>query len=283
MFSITLPGKTFLLGEYVVLDGGPGLMLTTPPYFEMHLRDKPQLPSVPNPAFHPQSPAGLWIEKNSDFFKQYHLDFFDPHEGKGGFGASSAQFISVYAALHSIEKTAHGMEKLLADYFSVVKSTEGVLPSGADLVAQVCKDITYWHRAEQQLDQVTWPFQQLSYCLIRTGYKCATHQSLKKLPPDALVEMSDLVKQGYAAFRSADSLALVNAVNEYAAWMKRVNCVVATTEDLLQFFASSRLIEAAKGCGALGADVILVLLATEKLPSFLAWLQERDMIPVNYL
>ena len=254
---ITLPGKTFLLGEYVVLDGGPGLILTTPPYFEMHLRDKPQLPSVSNSAFHPQSPAALWIEKNKDFFKKYHFDFFDPHEGKGGFGASSAAFISAYAAQYPIEKTVQGMEKLLASYFSVVKPTEGVLPSGADLVAQVCGDIVYWHRAKQQLDQLTWSFQNLSYCLIRTGYKCATHQALKKLPPDALVEMSDLVKQGYAAFKSADPVALIDAVNQYAACMKSVNCVVAITEELLQFFNNSGLIDAAKGCGALGADVVL--------------------------
>ncbi len=278
MFSTRIPSKTFLLGEYVVLDGGPGLILTTPPYFTMQMNQHLKCFSP----FHPQSPAGLWLEKNADFFNEYHLDFLDPHDGKGGFGSSGAEFISVYSAKHSIQKTVAGIEQLLADYFSVIPIAEPVLPSGADLVAQVCGGITYWHRANQQLDSLDWPFQNLSYCLIRTGYKHPTHHGLKKVSANALTAMNHLVEQGYAAFKSKNSLALTQAVKEYATWMRKVDCVLAATEELLQFLSGSKLIDAAKGCGALGADVILILLATEKLPAFLAWLQTHKLKPVVY-
>src|SRR5262249_7567087 len=128
MISINLPSKTYLLGEYIVLEGAPCLILNTPPYF------KAEFPSTVKNDFHPKSPAGLLLEENADFFKNDTVEFFDPHEGKGGFGASGAQFIAAYAALHGIQKNVEWLEILLKDYWNILKATNKVLTSGADLI-----------------------------------------------------------------------------------------------------------------------------------------------------
>lgn len=289
-----IPSKTYLLGEYIVLDSGPCLILNTPPCFtvNIHFTQKGQ---VPKPSFHPQSSAGLWLQKNAHFFVHAQIDFFDPHQGKGGFGASGAEFLAVYTAQYGIEKNIDWLEKMLESYWGVVEATNGILPSGADLVAQGCgsedldpqsdvslpSSIIYWHRAKKQLDHLNWSFPDLSYCLIRSGYKCPTHQNIKKIPNHIVNEMSQVVEEGYKAFQSKNAAHFVDAIKNYADWMKKEGCLFTKTEEMIQFLYRSGFIEVAKGCGALGADVILVLLRPEKMPAFLAWLEEYQIIPVT--
>ena len=92
--ELSVPSKTFLLGEYVVIHGGPALVLTTEPRFTLYaLLQKTQRQID----IHSKSPAGKWIEQHADFYQQYHLQFNDPHQSKGGFGASGAQFILLEA------------------------------------------------------------------------------------------------------------------------------------------------------------------------------------------
>jgi hypothetical protein len=362
---LNIPSKTFLLGEYVALNGGPCLILTTPPYFQIAFQQKTFQKSPPSPLspFSPYSPAGKWIEKHRDFFKHYHIDFSDPHEGKGGFGASSAQFIGVYQAIYPIEKTREYIENLLEAYWETFPKDTQVLPSGADIVAQIFGGVTYWHRlaelspqrdagdpssrfvappkeplclnaviqrsakhdegspwykeilrrklaslreaaplddngkgffydvwhsgqrAWSSLDDsraASWPFPDLSYCLIRTGQKQNTHQNLSKLSTSACAQMAQVVEDGLAAFTSKNALAFIEAVTHYARWMKQEKCVVPNTEALIQQLYASTFIEAAKGCGALGADVILALLRPEKMQNFLEWLRMREWEVVNF-
>ena len=314
-----IPSKTYLLGEYIVLDAEPCLILNTPPYFKVNIDCNYSLPfssSLRLPrfarnddknggravtidfthkkqvhSFHPQSSAGLWLQKNAHFFENTQIDFFDPHEGKGGFGASGAEFLAVYTAQHAIQKNIDWLEKMLASYWGVVGATNGILPSGADLVAQACgsenadpqsdallsSTIVYWHRAKKRLDNVTWSFPDLRYCLIRSGYKCPTHQNIKKIPSHIVSEMSQVVEEGYRALQSKNAAHFVDSVKNYADWMKKEGCLFEKTEELIQFLYRSNLIEVAKGCGALGADVILVLLHSEKMPAFLAWLEAYQL------
>lgn len=281
-----IPSKTYLLGEYIVLDAGPCLILNTPPYFEVNITKEVQ---ETKHTFHPQSSAGLWIQKNAHFFENTQIDFFDPHQGKGGFGASGAEFLAVYAAQHGIEKNIDWLEKMLESYWGVVGRTDAILPSGADVVAQACdsenldpqvsSSVIYWHRAKKQLDNLIWSFPDLSYCLIRSGYKCPTHQNLKKIPAHIVNEMNQVVEEGYKAFQSKNAPHFVDAIKNYADWMKKEGCLFEKTEELIQLLYRSELIEVAKGCGALGADVILVLLHPEKMPAFLVWLEEYQIIP----
>lgn len=277
-----LPSKTFILGEYVVLDGGPGLILTTPPYFEVQIQATKDPEILHTHAFHPQSPAGIWVQQHPDFFKHHHIDFFDPHHGKGGFGASSAQFIGVYDAIHPIQKEVSALKNLLNAYWATYPTATKPLPSGADLVAQIFGNVVYWHRAQQQLSSDYWPFKDLDYCLIHTGHKISTHENLMHLPSSAaLTQMAHVTEEGAEAFRLHNTPRFIEAIQHYARWMQQEKCVIPTTQTLIELLYESKLIAAAKGCGALGADVILVLADPEKMPHLLRWLNHRN-ITVTY-
>jgi mevalonate kinase len=280
MISITLPSKTFLLGEYVVLEKGPGLILNTAPRFEMRLTQ----PNGISEVFHPASPAARWICQHLDFFQKFNIRFFDPHEGKGGFGASSAQFIAVFAAQMALQQQQRAFDPLdanlfLENYFNVF-DTSTTLPSGADVVAQVCGGAAYWHRAENNLVILNWPFMDLAYCLLRTGYKQPTHLRLQRLSKAAYAEMANIVQEGYTAFQSNDASLFAHTVADYYACMKKEKCLLESTINLVEYLYQSKLILAAKGCGALGADVVLALLRPEKIGAFLAFLQANSIEPV---
>jgi hypothetical protein len=85
---IRIPSKTFVLGEYLVLQGGPALVLCHPPYFEAE-RGSSDRPLAS------QSPAGQLAKKTG--FDLSTLAFRDPHQGRGGFGGSGAEFLAVWA------------------------------------------------------------------------------------------------------------------------------------------------------------------------------------------
>src|SRR4051794_4338735 len=91
VFSV--PGKTFLAGEYLALSGGPSLVFASEPRFELSVTSG----AGKAEGIHADSPAGLFIKKNQDYFKNFDLVFHDPYQGKGGFGASTAQFLGAYA------------------------------------------------------------------------------------------------------------------------------------------------------------------------------------------
>ena len=92
-FILTAPGKTFFLGEYAVLDEGVGLLCCTKPQFKLIVKKDFSGEFL---GVHPDSPAGLWVRQNQWILKDFHLEFRDPHLGRGGFGASTAQFLLVY-------------------------------------------------------------------------------------------------------------------------------------------------------------------------------------------
>src|ERR1700729_3734074 len=95
--KITIPSKTFLLGDYISLLGGPVLVLNTEPVFQCLLEKSSGDQTIPHYfGIHPESTAGKFIQRFANDFAGYDLTFFDPHQGAGGFGASSAQFVMVY-------------------------------------------------------------------------------------------------------------------------------------------------------------------------------------------
>jgi mevalonate kinase len=278
--SIQFPSKTFLLGEYIVLDQGPCLILTTPPYFEMKFTPQRNMFYSNKQIFHPQSPAGIWVQQHADFFRAYQLEFFDPHAGKGGFGASGAEFLSVYNAIYPLKKNTDFIERLVHDYQAICASQATKIPSGADLVAQIYGRITYWHRIKNVISTSNWPFEDLSYLLIRTGQTCVTHEAIKKLPKTTVDSMTQITQEGYSAFQTKNRLGFIEAIKGYADCMKQAGCLLDTTENLIQTLYQSHLIRAAKGCGAMGAEVVLILIDTEKVEAFSAWLERMKIVSV---
>src|SRR4051794_11791453 len=92
MVTYSIAGKVFILGEYAVLGGLPALVGTVSPRFKMFL-------SQTQDFIHPDSPLGRlqsWAKKMG--LPDLGFRFEDPFEGRGGFGASTAQFAMAYLA-----------------------------------------------------------------------------------------------------------------------------------------------------------------------------------------
>lgn len=97
------PGKTFLLGEYSVLSSGSSLLFCSEPYFEMYLSldGEGRMDGI-----HSKSEAGKWVKAHPKDFSNVDVKFVDPHQGSGGWGASSSQFL--FVCLWSLMKQGGG-------------------------------------------------------------------------------------------------------------------------------------------------------------------------------
>lgn len=270
--ELTVPSKTFLLGEYVALKGGPVIILTSESRFTLVVNPSGEH-TMKVAGIHPASPAGKLLQRYPECYRDFDLTFIDPYQGLGGFGASSAQFIllfSLKAKLPAIDE-----ETLLAEYRQLAWQGEGMPPSGADLIAQLHGGICCFHQAEKNLQIFSWPFSDLAYCLIHTGNKLATHDHLKELKPFDETALSDIVFFGWESLQKADSHQFTDAIKNYARVLLELGLVALPTMTMLEHLNAHPDILAAKGCGALGADVILLIFTKKKHDSILAWLTEK--------
>jgi mevalonate kinase len=242
-----IPGKTFLLGEYAALNGESALLLTTSPCFTLALH-KNVLPST----IHSHSPAGRFWQKNRR--AGYSLQWQDPYQGLGGLGASSAQFIGAYFASNTLQNLAIQHESLLEAYYQTAWSGEGCKPSGYDVLAQLQPPncAVYINKNEHILTNITWPFNDIAFILLHTGKKLATHQHL------------------------ASSIMPADTINASYHELTRLNLVAAHTLQCISELKKHKFILALKGCGALGADVILVLVPKVDLCDSLVILSKEE-------
>lgn len=88
---ISFPGKTFLIGEYAVMKGGPALLVNTSPRFRFQVQHPVKKSLHP---FHKDSPAGLFIEENKKNFSSVSINYMQAYGS--GFGLSGAEFNCVY-------------------------------------------------------------------------------------------------------------------------------------------------------------------------------------------
>ena len=272
------PSKTFLLGEYVALDGGPSIILSTAPRFRLRITDKkPVSKGVAKPPFAPQSPAGRFLAKLGP--KTAGFEFTDPHHGQGGLGASSAQFALVYSWAKRLE-SSDGIDwaALLAEYRACASSGEGTPPSGADVVAQLFGGICYFDGRSMKAERLRWEFPSLSFTLLRTGVKLATHEHLKHpqaAPHGALRECVALARN---AFLEKDESSLVAAVERCGAVLGEAGLTASATVGLLRALRTQASgVRAAKGCGAMGSDVIAVLHDRDALGSLAKWVESKGL------
>lgn len=257
-----IPAKTFLLGEYAALQGGPALVLTTKPCFEIGLSSESN-PTVSDASIHPESPAGrFWANANMPS----QLTWCDPYDGIGGLGASSAQFLGAYFAYLLEHKLPFTHEALLEAYWRVSWSEGvGVRPSGYDVLAQAESGCVYLHRNQAEQAVYAWPFNDLDFILLHTGEKLATHHHLQAMRLTAMMEeLSETVLLGQQAFEQANSTQLIQAVNTYYQQLDALSLVAEQTQEQRTHVMQDADVLACKGCGALGADVLLLLVPSHR-------------------
>lgn len=251
--AYSIPAKTFLLGEYVALFGGPAIIATTTPCFEVACSD------AGAEAFHPDSPAGMYLQDKTQKLAHWH----DPYAGIGGLGASSAQFLGAYLANTVTETLNH--DALLHAYWQCAKHAKQK-PSGYDVLAQASAGLVYLHHHKEEYQSFGWPFADIGFLLLHTGNKLATHHHLDAVELDkAKLEqtLTPIVERAKAAIKIKSAKHFIAAINDYARALDALDLVCDETRALLKTLSSEVL--AAKGCGAMGADVLLLVLPKDKI------------------
>jgi mevalonate kinase len=255
-----IPAKTFLLGEYAAIAGASAIVLTTSPCFTMELATSNQKACV-----HPDSPAGKWWANYSQFSQ--NLSWLDPYFGKGGLGASSAQFLGAYLASCYLEHKTACLEVMLDAYYLSAWQGQGLRPSGYDVLAQSQHQCVYINRQKKIIQSYPWSFRDISFLLLHTGKKLPTHHYLQTTAlTNAINLLSNIVDEAKIAFEEKDSEKIVFAVNAYQQCLTTHKLTAQHSLEKLQYLKKTcPNILAAKGCGAMGADVLLIILPSSDL------------------
>ncbi|MBP6917449.1 MAG: hypothetical protein KBB94_00850 [Legionellaceae bacterium] len=249
----SIPAKTFLVGEYAALKEQSAILLTTTPCFELRFTSQPGLHGI-----HPQSPAGRWWAHCD--IQEYGFSWHDPYRGLGGLGASSAQFLSVYQACAQIRGQQVEQETLLQDYWHLAATHPGIRPSGYDLLAQRSQGCVYLNRHTDTYADYNWSFSDLGFILLHSKHKMATHEHLQQLVLNNITgQLSDLVEYAKSAFIDHSSYHLVEAVKAYHQILTEQGWVAEHSLRCIQRLYQDTDALAIKGCGAMGSDVLLLL------------------------
>ncbi|MBK9322725.1 MAG: hypothetical protein IPM97_07230 [Bdellovibrionaceae bacterium] len=257
-YLISVPGKSFLAGEYLVLKGGPGLVFASSPRFELQAQPGSGLVE----GILPQSPAGKLISADFDFYKSWDLKFIDPHFGEGGWGASTAQFLSVFA-LKAGGADSLGISELLSSYWKYAWDGEGFRPSGADLIAQYKGGLSSFAKETNQIFEYSWNFNDIDFAIVPTGKKLPTHEHLKILADFDEGPLEAPMRVLLEGLKSGSSMEFVEGVRQYSEKLTGMNLVASHTSALMQQMKDQPGVLAVKGCGAMGADVIFVAFQSE--------------------
>lgn len=265
--KFSIPGKTFICGEYGALFAGASLVLTTHPNFDFLAQ-----PGSGQHPFHVLSPAGLYIQKNISFFQQFDLKFQSPQNQSGGFGGSTAEFIGCYLLknFHSDfvlqkpvdilakENKSHGFVRQAWREYRELFADKSIPPSGVDLIAQMLGGLIFVH--EQKIGSIDWPFLDKNILLFKTKNKIATHTHLEDIEV-SLEKVSQI---------QSISLKIVEAIQDkkwtdFMSWQKQLkiemqkqNWLHSQTLQSLEWIEGFKGVDGARGCGSLGADVIAV-------------------------
>lgn len=285
---LKVPGKTFFAGEYLALLGGPTLVAATKPQFEIRIRTRNAESHFRAPTFHPLSPAGKLFNSYPDFFEQFSYSWKSPY-GPGGFGASTAEFIALHALLQMretlwIEQERHfDLHQMLKAYRGFATDPQSRwVPSGADLVAQVRGGINFFENRSGQIQTFAWPFMGLGFAILRTGIKVPTHEHLQTLGDFSAQGLELATEKLSQALRQLDEVQWVEGIHEISQELHRLGFVTEHTQKLLSKIEQLPVL-AAKGCGALGADVIAVFFNKDKTAEVLSALQamKLDVVAID--
>ncbi len=276
--QLRVPSKTFLLGEYAALVGGPSLVLSHEPDFlfvaeseagaNRSSNEKAQKLEV-----HTESPAGRLIRRQPG--QAEPLYFLDPHAGQGGFGRSTAEFLAFWLGsqtqsmgsqlevterdpLGRIRMDENMVKRLLADYRGPT-----VQPSGADLLAQVLGHVALVDPKRRLWESWSWQFESLDFAVFRTGLKVPTHDHLKELVYDSYSSLTQLARDGVSSFYDLRPQAFVESIKNYREELLRLRLEHGHTTEIVERLMSEKFVLAAKGCGSLGADVVLILVSRD--------------------
>ncbi len=253
-----IPGKTFLIGEYSALVEGSILGLATKSGFEV----KPIHTTNFQFPFSLSSPAGVLWKRSA----QNHFQFTDEMNA-GGFGKSTAEYLSVLIPALENRKSKTSLQESFPEIrknYITDSEISGARVSGLDLAIQYFGSVTHFDSKLNKYKSTGWNFPTLEFFLIETGIKVKTHEHIQTLDLKKInhfPSVSDPLVDLYFKNNSDD---FVRGLNEWTQFLISENLVHANSMDLRSKLLTNAEILSAKPCGAMGADVMLVLCHLEK-------------------
>ncbi len=278
--KILIPSKTFLWGEYSALVGGAAGVLTTPPYFEFVASESTLSAKVDHTSFfHPDSPAGRFIsDLNFKTYEKvfYPQSFYDPHQLQGGFGRSTAEWISAYALKNpSFNNLDHEILSAWQSYQNLFASN-ALKPSGYDLLAQLKASLWNKHiksdssdfanclhliAKEHEVPKIFFnaPLRLgLNILIYKTEIKVKTHEHLNTVDLNKLVTLKACSAAISQSYLNENDFEFINLLKEFDIQLEALNFKAKASVLLSKELMSLNSVIYARGCGALGADVLVV-------------------------
>lgn len=250
--SVQVPGKTFLLGEYSVLAGGSALLLATSPTFKKSSKIQ---------KYHPDSAVARFLKGTE--FNEVINDYF-----VGGFGKSSAEFILAWIdknpdAIENAQLSRSHIKNIFLDYKNLFSNDLSQQPSGADVVGQCLGPVTWFKPNVEESTVHSWPYPELGFYLVATGYKQLTHDHLAQLDRALLADLVAVSDRAIVDFfKSAQDF--ISSLKNWSHLLQTQGLTAENSVNLKKSLEKNPEILCAKPCGALGADVFFVLFQTEK-------------------
>ena len=274
MLSGFFPSKTFLIGEYSVLNRGPGILVNTTPRFNFSVfsNSKTEFPA--------ESPAGQWLKLHPQISRNYKgIIIQNPHEeqgeGGGGFGFSSAQFNLVYALNQKLKKKDGEVKKLWQAYQSL--RFKGITPSGADVCSQWLGGVCLFRSEPFLAKSISWPFKDLDFFLIRTGINFNTWEHLASLSNLDFLELKDLSEKALVCLENSNSEGFLSLINQYSLCMEKQGLIHKNTFEVLKRIRKIKQVIVARGCGALGAEVVALFFHPDNKQKVQTSLKEKPV------
>ena len=258
IIEISCPAKTFILGEYAVLDGGPAIVLNTAPRFICRIqKNKSHHQKINLPV---NSPAGQWIRKNPNDFQTVKIQWCDSYKNKGGLGFSSAQFNILYAYSFILRDGSIDQIKP-QDIWRSYRGLrfEGFLPSGADVITQWMGGVCVFEQNPLSIETLTASLPNLHCAVLRTGEYFETYKYLKDFRLGDVSDLKKISQQGVYAIKHREEEGFIEAINDYRKGLQAKKYVTQKSQEILDKFARIKAIKAYKGCGAMGAETLIVL------------------------
>jgi len=277
--ELSCPSKTFLLGEYLVLNNGAALLMNASPRFSLTVDTRGGgLVS----GIKAESPAGQWLRQNRLTFEKVDVQFADPHNGLGGFGASSAQYLLIHIANQVLKNPDKhddfNIEQIWRAYRQMeTVSPEGLRPSGADIVAQFMGGLSEVHVEPFAGRAFHWPLEDYDVVLAHTGHKVPTHEHLRGLKRVDTDELEWVYTRAIETLEAGEAPAFFESVNDYYAELLELGLVAESTQVAIASLMSKPFVRAAKGCGAMGADVVAIFITKENRDLLTPALKELNL------
>ncbi len=265
--------KVFILGEYGVLAGGPALVAVRTPCFELQVHASD---SFSHP-FHDDSPTGRLLafahKREPEFFGKQILVWRDPFEGRGGMGESTASFVAVAQWLSKMGILSGDSRALWHLYQKLAGGADpsvGLPPSGADLLAQAEGT---WLLVGPTPQFVPFVEPRLASQLLvfsathLPDRKVRTHEHLQKIDRELALKIrqqtADVMARAVSAIIKNDAPTFGAALGEFAEVLFNNDLEHPKSTEIRRELAGDRRVLGVKGCGALMADTLIVLLDSD--------------------